>query len=144
MKQKPNYLTLHIPDPFDASVQARLIHMDILDESGCINESAMSAMAGIFSGLFFDDLCDFYQNTKELWSIYQIFAELYEKKDHQHLYLFLSIQYDNMRKPLPDPVWFLAGNDAAVKTFMLQFMERYRKLMAADGFLEAHEEVGEI
>ena len=56
------------------------------------------------------------------------------------MYLLLSIQYDCIRKPLPDPIWWLAGHTAAVREFMTSFMDRYKRLMTNAGFLEPTEE----
>jgi hypothetical protein len=99
-------------------------------------DSAMPVFADIFTGLFFDDLCDFHDKADDLLTIYETFQALFRKKDYQHMYLLMSIQYDYIRKPLPDPVWWLAGDSAAVKLFMTLFVERYERLMINGGFIK--------
>jgi len=100
----------------------------------------MNVFADIFTGLFYEDLCDFY-DTDDFLTIYETFSALHKKEDYQHMYLLMSIQYDYMRKPLPDPVWWLAGDSAAVKTFMTLLIERYRFMMIDDGFIEPGKDV---
>jgi hypothetical protein len=125
-----------VPDPFDGSARERLEHMGIVDSGGALIDSAMPVFADIFTGLFFDDLCDFHDKADDLLTIYEAFQTLFRKKDYQHMYLLMSIQYDYIRKPLPDPVWWLAGDSAAVKAFMALFIERYQSLMINGGFIK--------
>ena len=51
------------------------------------------------------------------------FDELSGRKDYKGIYLFLSLQYDQLRKPLPDPVWWLMGSPKALKIFSIGFVE---------------------
>lgn len=132
--KKKNPLLLRVPDPFDGSAQTRLIRMGVLDKDGQLDMEVMSVFAGIFAGLFFDDLCDFFDDEKDLLTIYALFRELYAKQDYQHMYLFMAIQYDNIRKPLPDPIWWLAGDNTAVKEFMNLFIDRYERFVTGAGF----------
>ena len=135
MNKPANHLILRIPDPFDGSARVRLEHMGLADSDGALIDGAMSVFADIFSGLFFGDLCDFHDSAEDLLTIYETFRALSKKEDYQHMFLLMSIQYDYMRKPLPDPVWWLAGNSAAVKAFMVLFMKRYERLMIAGGLI---------
>jgi len=137
MHKKNNELIMRIPNPFDDSAQTRLVRMGVVNKDGQINQEVLSTFAAIFTGLFFDDICDFYSDTEDLLTVYNTFFEFYSKEDHQHMYLLFSIQYDYIRKPLPDPVWWLAGNGIAVKEFMTRFMVRYKELMIEAGFIKA-------
>lgn len=128
-------LIMRVPDPFDGSAEARLTHMGLLDQDGRIVPQNMNAFTHIFAGLFFDDLCDFYDDRDKLEAIYRTFQELAEKEDHQHMLLLLSLQYDYLRKPLPDPVWWLSGHCEAVKSFMSGFLGLLGDLMSQAGFL---------
>ncbi|MDR1574239.1 MAG: hypothetical protein LBS24_08010 [Clostridiales Family XIII bacterium] len=111
------------PDPFDASAGARLVRMGLADENGEISGAAVSVLAGVFAGLFCEDVCDCCgsQAAQELCGD---FEKICENGDRGRAYLFLSLCYDRMRKPLPDPVWQLAGNPAAVAAFMKYFTEK--------------------
>lgn len=128
-------LIMRVPDPFDGSAEARLAHMGLLDQNGQIVSHSMEVFTRIFAGLFFDDLCDFYDDRDKLTAIYRAFQELAEKDDHQHMLLLLSLQYDYLRKPLPDPVWWLSGHSEAVRGFMSRFLDLLGGLMAQAGFL---------
>ena len=124
--------TLH---PFEESAQTRLVNMGIITRDGKLNQVLLPLFAVIFTGLFFDDMCNYYSDADDLSAIYKCFVELYEKEDYQQMYLFFAVQYDNIKKSLPDPVWWIAGNEIVVKAFMTCFLENYRNLMIETGFI---------
>ena len=115
---------LRVPDPFDSSAGARLERMGILRPDGQVNVETMRTFVQIFAGLFFDDLCDFYSDQDDLSCVLDAFSELTARKDFQNIYLLISLQYDTIRKPLPDPIWWLAGCAPALSLFCLGFVER--------------------
>lgn len=125
----PKNLYLRVPDPFDESTAARLERMGILRPDGGVNTETMRAFVQIFAGLFFDDLCDFYSDQEEIAAVADAFSELSARKDCQNIYLLVSLQYDTIRKPLPDPIWWLAGCAPALALFCLGFVERLLELM---------------
>lgn len=115
---------LRVPDPFDSSASARLERMGILRPDGQVNVETMRTFVQSFAGLFFDDLCAFYSDQDDLSSVMDAFSELAARKDCQNIYLLISLQYDTIRKPLPDPIWWLAGCAPALSLFCLGFVER--------------------
>lgn len=121
-------LYLRGPDPFDSSTSARLERMGVLHQNGEVDVEAMRVFVQIFSGLFFDDLCDFYSDQGELSAVTAAFSELAARKDCQNIYLLISLQYDAIRKPLPDPIWWLAGCGPALSLFCPGFVERLLEL----------------
>lgn len=121
-------LYLCVPDPFDSSTGARLERMGILRPDGEVNVEVMRAFVQIFGGLFFDDLCDFYSGQGEVSAVTAAFSELAARKDCQNIYLLISLQYDTIRKPFPDPIWWLAGCAPALSLFCLGFVERLLEL----------------
>lgn len=139
MDSKKKHVVAQLTSPFDTSARSRLRHMGVIDEKDKVDSAVMPVFAGIFSGLFFDDFCDHFYDPKDLWTIYHIFMQLFERKDYEHMYLFISIQYDSMRKPMPDPVWWLAGNKAAVKEFMGYFIHELSRFMVELGLLDSRE-----
>lgn len=139
MNKENNHYITRIPDPFDGSARMRLEHMGLIDDKGALIDSAMTVFADIFTGLFFDDLCDFHDDAANLLTIFKTFKVLFQKEDYQTMFLLISIQYDYMGKPLPDPVWWLAGDSLAIKAFMTLFMARYKRLMTNGGFMESEE-----
>lgn len=122
-------LYLRVPDPFDSSTSARLERMGVLQPDGEVNTETMKAFVHIFAGLFFDDLCDFYSDQEQLTVVATAFSELAARKDCQNIYLLISLQYDTVRKPLPDPIWWLAGCAPALSQFCFGFVERLLSLL---------------
>ena len=121
------------PDPFDSSAGARLERMGILHPNGEVNIETMRAFVRIFAGLFFDDLCDFYADRQRVNSIMAAFSELASQKECKSIYLLISLQYDAIRKPLPDPISLLAGSISALSLFSIGFVEHLLALMDATG-----------
>lgn len=109
------------PDPFDGSAGARLRRMGLLTESGEVNGAAMEAFTHVFAALLFDDLCDAFEDRRDLSRVLSAFRELAERQDPKSIFLMISLQYDTLRKPLPDPVWWLAGHIPALSRFSLGF-----------------------
>lgn len=118
------------PDPFDGSSGARLSRMGLLAGMGDVDEAAMQGFIHIFAASFFDDLCDTYESLEAISKITAAFCELEERNDPQRIFLLLSLQYDALRKPLPDPVWWLAGHATALTRFSLGFTAYLSQLMA--------------
>ena len=123
-------LTKRRPDPFDGSAGARLCRMGLLTTAGDVDEAAMQVCTHIFAASFFDDLCDAYADQGQLIKIMDAFRELAERKDPQRIFLLLSLQYDGLCKPLPDPVWWLAGYPLALTRFSLGFAAYLLQMMA--------------
>ena len=109
------------PDPFDGSADARLCRMGLLTESGGVNEAAMDVFAHIFAASLFDGLCDAYEDQRQISQVMSAFRELAANQDAKRMFLMISLQYDALRKPLPDPIWWLAGNVPALTRFSLDF-----------------------
>lgn len=118
------------PDPFDGSSGARLSRIGLLTGAGDVDEAAMQVFIHIFAASFFDDLCDTYESLEAISKITAAFCELKERNDPHRIFLLLSLQYDALRKPLPDPVWWLAGHAPALTQFSLGFTTYLSQLMA--------------
>lgn len=118
------------PDPFDGSAPARLARMGVLLEDGSPDERAVALLVRIFAGSFFDELWDFYDGPRQIDAVLSAFAELAEREDPKRLFLLLSLQYDTMRKPMPEPVWWLAGDMAVLRAFTLGFSAYLMELAA--------------
>jgi hypothetical protein len=123
METKDGSFVARAADPFDASARTRLVHMGVANETGKVSENAVKSFAAIFAGLFFDDVLDCLGDPKTAEDICESLEELNTRNgDGRRAYLFLSFLYDRMRKPLPDPVWWLAGNPEAVNMFIKHFV----------------------
>lgn len=117
------------PDPFDGSAHARLSRMGLLTAAGTVDEAVMQAFIHIFAASFFDDICDACEALEQISTIMAAFRELEERKDPQRIFLLISLQYDALCKPLPDPIWWLAGHPQALAQFSLGFAAYLSQLM---------------
>ena len=142
MNRTGNHLTLKIPDPFDGSAHIRLKRMGLLDKDGRVPIQAMAAFSTIFTGLFYDDLLEYF-DPDDMLTIFDTFKALSQKENYQNMYLLMSIQYDYMRKPLPDPIWWLAGDSEAVTAFMTMLIRGLERIMESEGILKTGEGVGQ-
>lgn len=112
----------------------RLVHMGLMTDAGTVSEEVMSVFAGIFSGVFIWDVRQYAVREKHsLRTIYEVFQELEQRQEYHNMYLMLSIQYDQMGKTLPDPIWWLMCSEIAVEGFMRHFMKRFDAFMAKNG-----------
>lgn len=111
------------PDPFDGSAEARLQRMGLLAADGTINEAVLSVFIQIFAASFFYNLCDAHSDREHLEQIAEAFSELAGRNDPLHIYLLISLQYDALRRPLPDPVWWLAGCSPVRNRFSIGFAQ---------------------
>ncbi len=121
MNTNNTHIAKRRPDPFDGSAPARLAHMGLLRKDGSPETGAMAVFIRIFAGSFFDEVCDFYDNPQQIKAVLSAFSELAERADSKRLFLLLSLQYDTLRKPMPEPVWWLAGGMELLRTFTLGF-----------------------
>jgi hypothetical protein len=133
MTKTGNLLRTQARGPFDSAARNRIERMRLIDDDNHINTVVMNVFSDIFVGTFYDDLQDHYSDTRELRAIYETFKALYRQKDYRHMYLFMSIQYDYMRQPLPDPVWWLAGDNELIHAFMRMLIERFEIYLINSG-----------
>lgn len=109
-------------DPFNSAAPARLIRMGILKEDGSIDDTVVDVFAKGYAGLFFDALHDSYDDAATIAGIIKTFSELRTRNDYFHMYLYLSLSYDNMAIALPDPIWWIAGQEEIIVRFMTAFL----------------------
>jgi hypothetical protein len=120
----------HPLDPFDDSAQTRLARMGITDIQGNPNNEILPVYAGIYSTLFYEQAMDCYANPTTMTSITTSLLELREIREYEHMFVFLCLQYDAIHIPIPDPVWWIAGNADIVREFMDAFTTRLCELVA--------------
>ena len=108
--------------PMDGPLLSRLYQMGIVKRDGEINVENMRLFTRIYAAQFYYNLCDSYAKST-VGTVLASFDELSGRMDYKGIYLFLSLQYDQLRKPLPDPVWWLMGSPKALKIFSIGFVE---------------------
>jgi len=137
VKTSPNQTRTHHPPPFDGSARTRLTHMGMLSTGGSPIPNVISTFADIIGGLFYVDFVALYRKPGDLRAIYRRFIELLTKREYDHMFVFLCIQYDFMHKPLPEPVLWLAGQPRALAAFMPLFMDKLTSLMTMAGYIKS-------
>ncbi len=53
------------PHLFDDRAESQLRRMGLLNENSQPDKEAVAVLAGVFAGQYFDDLCDYPQDTQE-------------------------------------------------------------------------------
>ena len=130
MKTQDGRFVARAPDPFGDSAKTRLVHMGVSDGEGWISQNVVRMISELFAGLFFDDVRDLGDEPRKPAEICETLHEMLKNDDWRRAYLFISLLYDRMRKPLPDPVWWLAGNPEAVKAFTAHFAAGLKRLIS--------------
>lgn len=89
----------------------------------------MQVFSRIYAGLFFDSLCDFSSGLEMVSTVCGRLLELSEDVEPRRVLLALSMQYDTMCRPLPEPVWWIAGSKALLPAFAIGFLQHLRVLL---------------
>lgn len=122
--------------PFGDSAFIRLCRMGLFDSDGKPNPDTLPVFAGIFCAQFFDDMLETHDDRRIIRVACRMFGELRARREYEDMLVFLCIQYDAMRRTLPDPVWHISGNRGLVRAFMDAFASRLSELAEGAGLLE--------
>lgn len=114
--------------PFDDSAGVRLRRMGLLREDGTPDQQRIKALGEVFAGQFFDDLYDFRQDVEAAGKSLDEFLREAEAATAKYRFLLVCLQYDAIRRPLPDPVWWLSGNAQLADLFSAGFVAHLREL----------------
>ncbi len=114
-------------DPFDDSVLERQRRMGLIDPDGNMDKPILAALARVYAGLFFDNLCDKYSSTYAVTASCQM---VLDKAEAREALLELSLQHDWMRRTLPEPIWWMAGSDTLLTEFVSCFAVNLTELFA--------------
>lgn len=121
-------------DPFDDSAQARQRRMGLLLPGGVPNDAALTVLATVFAGLLYDDLCDHCTTYDLVTTVSREFTSaVHSGVEPRKLFLSLCLQYDKLQKPLPDAIWWIAGNDALICSFMPAFIRQFEASCQNEG-----------
>jgi hypothetical protein len=115
--------------------------MGLLTPDGKPDPYILPVFAGIFCAQFFDDMLETHDDRRVIRVACQIFGELRARREYEDMLVFLCIQYDAMRRTLPDPVWHISGNRELIRAFMDSFASRLAELAEDAGLLSEEAEV---
>lgn len=114
--------------PFDGSAGDRLRRMGLVDANGNPDRDAIAVCSCIFSGQFFDDLCDYFESYEDVRGLIDRLSESAEDAAGKQKFLLVCLQYDAIYRSLPDPVWWISGNPAAAELFAEGFTAHLKQL----------------
>lgn len=118
----------HIGSPFDDDAAERLRRMGLLDQNSEPVSEAIAVLALVYSGLLYDDLCDFYQDFNDVLEVLQKLLTATEQADSRQQFLLICLQYDGIFRALPDPIWWMSGNAVICTCFTDHFLRHIREL----------------
>lgn len=122
-----------IPEtPFDDSALARIKRMGLLLESGDPDLAAVGAMARVYAALYFDALCDRCQEEKQVRVICEEMIGQRDPDRYKQLFLSICAHHDYIHLGLPEPIWRIAGTEAVVKPFSLEFVRCLERFLAKE------------
>ena len=119
-------------DPFDDSAIERHKRMGLLNSHGQISINTMEVFCHLYAGLFYDDVCDHCEDYAAAASIFQSLIAVSRTDEVRRVLLAISVQYDAMRRSLPEPIWWIAGNPTLVSAFIEGFTRRLSLLIRTE------------
>lgn len=121
------------PSPFDDSAIERVRRMGLLMADDRPDRDAVNVLCGVYAGQLFDDLCDFCQNMDDVKTTITQFLALADHADTKQRFLEICLLYDSIYCQLPDPVWWISGNEGLAELFSTGFVSRMQQLLHASG-----------
>lgn len=125
-------------DPFDDSAVERQVRMGLLTPDGKPDPEALTVFSRLHAGLFFDSLCDSCSSIERVEAVCRRLKETAAQTGARRALLELCTLYDDMRRPLPEPIWWIVGSDLLLPPFMEAFTARLSAL--ADGLEVARQD----
>ncbi len=127
MNQLAPPIPLHAgTNPFDPSATARLRRANLIDEKGIANAKAISVLASSFAAFLYDDICDSCDSYTCITTIKETLLNAQASGlPKRKLFLNICLQYDTLHKPLPDVMWWMAGNDGVVAAFVDAYIAKF-------------------
>ena len=121
--------TSGFPGPFDDSALDKQLRMGLIGENGGPNVDALSVLGRVYAGLFFESLSDAGNGMEKVFGICERIIETVKKEDIKQALLAICVQYDAIIRPLPEPLWWIVGNQELTGPFVRAFAK------SLDGFL---------
>ena len=119
MKQ---FSSQHRTGPFDRSASDLHHRMGLLTSNNTVNTTVLDAFCRVQVALFYEDLLDYYGEWERVQTICRSLIERCKQLNLHDTMLNLCIEYDSMRRPLPDAIWWIAGSDLLLQPFLTEFL----------------------
>lgn len=115
--------------PFDTAASRRRKHMGLLLPDGRPDQTAVSAIAHVYAGLFYGHLREERTSRESADAVCQDLIDRAAKLDARQKVLALCGAYDALYIALPEPVWWMSGDLALASLFVEKFLEWLSMLM---------------
>ena len=102
---------MSFPNPFDDTAFTRQARMGLIKPDGSVNRDAIETLAQVYAALFFENLCDAGTDMEKVTTFCRGLKDQQKTDGSKQALLSICMQYDAMLRPLPEPVWWLVGND---------------------------------
>ena len=122
-----------LPSPFDDSAHARQVRMGLLNDLGVPEQEVVAALSSVYAALFYDALCDSCDDMEQVNVYCRYLTQPKAEQDYRQRFLSICTGYDSIFHPIPESVWWMAGNTALVSTFAEGFLRRLAEFSESDG-----------
>ena len=112
----------HRIGPFDHSASDLHYQMGLLTSNHTVDTTAINAFCHVQVALFLKDLLGYYGDSKRVQTICSSLVKRCKLLNLHDTMLNLCIEYDSMRRPLPDAIWWIAGSDLLLQPFLTEFL----------------------
>ena len=116
--------------PFQDSAKIKLKRMGFILPDGQINLDIIETVAKMYSGLLFDCLCERCSDMDKVSQVCTGLLRVQSQENPRQAFLAICLQYDAMHQPLPEAMWWIAGNVVMVKHFTHAFVSHLTKCIA--------------
>ena len=117
-------------NPFDSAAAERQRRMGLLDDSGHASIGTVAIVARVCAGMFYDDLNDACGENEAIPSIHARLGRLREIEDPRQAFLSICLAYDEMRRPLPELLWWISGSTEIVPLFVECFTDSLTTILS--------------
>ena len=117
-------------NPFDSAATERQRRMGLIDDSGHASIEAVAVVARVCAGMFYDALYDASVESEAMPSIQARLSRLCEIGDPRQAFLSICLAYDEMRRPLPELLWWISGSSEIVPLFVEGFTDSLTTILS--------------
>ena len=115
--------------PFDAAASGRQRRMGLIKDNGQPDPAVIAMIARVQAGMFFDDLCDYGDDEGLPLSTTARLSRLLETTEPRQVLLAICCAYDELRRPLPELIWWISGSMEIVPLFVKGFVESLKNIL---------------